>query len=204
MVLDMMIEYKDFLMENCDFSSLKENIREEYEYYYHDFIPIPKHIYYDHFGKMPLSEKEQENIENWIGSLVEFDAKITCLNEDNCDISENPWIKKAYENGRFDFVGHYFKCKTLFEKGGIALTPRIQGKKYITPLLLQTRNLFGFFDDETINTEIYASAPKQSVFDEFLSLFKREVSFPKPDFSNILKKEFWRELTFWSDGYVKD
>lgn len=184
--VDLMIQYKDFILENCDFTD--SSLKKRYEYYYHDFIPIPKQIYYDHFGKQPLTGEEEQNVKNWIGTLVEFDAKITCLNEDNCDITENPWIKKAYEQGNYTFVGQYFKCKTLYEKGGIALTPKVQGRKYITPLLLRTRSLFGFYDAEKINTDIYASAPIQPVFKELLALFEEEAASGSPDFSHILYK----------------
>lgn len=58
-----------------------------------------------------MTEQEQNNLDTLVGTLVEFDAEITCLDEENCNIDEHPAIRKAYNEGRYHVVGQYFKCK---------------------------------------------------------------------------------------------
>ena len=136
--VDLLMENKDFILSNTNFEE-HPRLKVRLDYYYNAFQAIPKHIYYDHFGKTTLTEQEQNNLDTLVGTLVEFDAKITCLNEENCDIDEHPAIRKAYDEGRYHVVGQYFKCKKLMEEGGIALSKQVRGIKYITPLLLRTQ-----------------------------------------------------------------
>lgn len=173
--VNLLLEYKDFITENCNFEE-HPILQNKLEYYYNDFIPIPKTIYYDNFGKVELTEEEKENINSWNGKLVEFDAKIICLDESNCDINENPLIKQAYEEKRYAVVGHYFKCKRLLENGGIALSKNVRGVKYITPLLVRSRAFFGFYDDKNICADIYASAANQPVLQDILELYPKNIS----------------------------
>lgn len=163
--VDLLLEYKDFITSGTDFEQ-HPRLKKRLDYYYNKYDPIPKRIYYDHFGGGELTEQEQQNINGWVGNLVEFDAEIVCLNEENCDVSEHPAIQKAYDEGRYQVVGQYFKCKHLLEHGGIALTKQVQGVKYITPLLLRTKSFFGFQNDTSILEHIYASIAGHPVLEE--------------------------------------
>lgn len=91
--VDLLMENKDFILSNTNFEE-HPRLKVRLDYYYNAFQAIPKHIYYDHFGKTTLTEQEQNNLDTLVGTLVEFDAKITCLNEENCDIDEHPAIRK--------------------------------------------------------------------------------------------------------------
>lgn len=190
--VDLLIENKDFITENTDFKKHKA-LKKKLNHYYSDYHPIPKCIYYDNFGKKELTETQQKNIDSWNGTLVEFDAKIICLDESNCDIRETPEISHAYETGNFDLVGDYFKCKTILKKGGIALSKKIRGNKYITPLLLRSPGIFAFYDDKTISSQIYATVADHAVLREIFSLFcarlEEEVSLEKVLSEYFLKKE---------------
>lgn len=168
--IKVLIQNKGYITKFCDFSK-HERLEKKLAEYYHDFIPIPKVIYYDNFGKQELSKSELENIKSWNGTLVQFDAEIICLNEDNCDITENPFLLQAYHEGFFELVGHYFKCRKLAESGGIAICKNVTGLKYITPLLLRSRAFFGFYDAHTITDSIYASAPGQKIIQDILASF---------------------------------
>lgn len=39
--------------------------------------------------------------------------------EENCDINECLWVKKAYESKKWAFVADYFRVKRLYEMGGV-------------------------------------------------------------------------------------
>lgn len=166
-----LIQNKAYLLKNCDFSIHKKLEKKLADYFY-DFLPIPKVLYYDNFGKQKLTDSEQETIQNWNGTLVQFDGEIICLDEENCNLSENPLILQAYQHGYYNLVGHYFKCRKLLKNGGIAICKNTTGLKYITPLLLRSQAFFGFYDDHTITAGIYAAAPGQKVIQDLLDLFE--------------------------------
>lgn len=172
--VSLLLEYKAYIMENTDFKE-HPRLKLRLDYYYEDFKAIPKCIFYDHFGKVPLTAQEQQNIDEWVGNLVEFDAQIICLDETNCDVSEHPAIQKAYDEGRYDIVGQYFKCKRLLEQGGIALSRQVCGVKYITPLLLRTRAIFGFQNDTCITERIYASVAGHPALEAIQTLFLKHI-----------------------------
>lgn len=172
--VDLLMENKNFILSNTNFEE-HPRLKVRLDYYYNAFQAIPKHIYYDHFGKTTLTEQEQNNLDTLVGTLVEFDAKITCLNEENCDIDEHPAIRKAYDEGRYHVVGQYFKCKKLMEEGGIALSKQVRGIKYITPLLLRTQALFGFQNDTSITERIYAAVAGHPVMQEIFDVFMAHI-----------------------------
>lgn len=174
----LLIEYKDYITENTDFSEHPRLRTRLKPYFEEDYVMIPKQIFYDNFGKKPLSPSQEENVNGWMGTLVEFDAKIICLNEENCDITEHPLVEKAYHEGNFEAVGQYFKCKQLLEQGGIALSPNIQGYKYITGLLTRTRAFFAFYDESSISSDIYASTPGEPAIKEAFDLLLEHLSEP--------------------------
>lgn len=176
--VNLLTEYKEYINENTDFARHPHLQNRLKSYFQDDYVMIPKRIFYDHFGKQPLSPSQEENVKGWQGTLVEFDARIICLNEENCDISEHPLVEKAYREGRFDVVGQYFKCKHLLEEGGIALSADIRGCKYITRLLTRTRAFFAFYDDTSISPHIYASAPGEQVIRDAFELLKDHLAEP--------------------------
>ncbi len=176
--VNLLTEYKGFIEEHTDFAKHPHLQNRLKSYFQEDYAMIPKQIFYDHFGKQPLSPSQEENVKGWQGTLVEFDAKIICLNEENCDITEHPLVEKAYHEGRFQIVGQYFKCKRLLEEGGIALSADIRGYKYIPRLLTRTRAFFAFYDDVSISSHIYASAPGEPVIREAFALLADHLAEP--------------------------
>lgn len=189
--VDLLLEYKDFILSGTDRED-HPRLSVRLDYYYKNFQAIPKCIYYDHFGKQQISEEEQQNIDGWIGNLVEFDATIVCLDESNCDVNEDPAIKQAYDAGRYDIVGQYFKCKRLIEHGGIALSRQVRGIKYITPLLLRTKAVFGFQNETSITDRIYASVAGHPALSEILDHFMKHLEDDLPmsaALSELLIKE---------------
>lgn len=178
--INLLIEYKDFILENTDFSKHPHLESRLESYFREDYTTIPKQIFYDHFGKEPLSPVQEANIKGWNGTLVEFDGDIICLNEENCDISEHPLVEKAYQEGRYDAVGQYFKCKHVMEQGGVALSPNIRGYRYIVPLLTRTQAFFAFSGETSIASEIYASAAQEQSIKESFELLLKHMSEDAP------------------------
>ena len=70
------------------------------------------------------------------------------LTEQNCDLSENPYILKAYQAGKFDFVAGYFALLNIYKRGGVYLDDRIRILNYFGVLKYQ-RAFFALTDQKT-------------------------------------------------------
>jgi len=123
--------------------------------------PIPKVLYYDNFGGTPITEQERRRVEAWRETLVYGDGETVCLNEDNCDVRENPAVSALYDRGEYGLVGHYFKLKQLLERGGLGLRTTMEGQELIVPLLCQSRMFFALAADGRVQDGLYAAAPGQ-------------------------------------------
>ena len=74
---------------------------------------MPNIIYVNGFRNGPTEERLRELKEN----VFHDDSEIVILTEQNCDLSENPYILKAYQAGKFDFVAGYFALFEHLQKG---------------------------------------------------------------------------------------
>lgn len=63
------------------------------------------------------------------------DYELKEWNESNCDINENVYVKKAYEEKKWAFVSDYFRLKALKEFGGIYMDTDMELMKALDPYL---------------------------------------------------------------------
>lgn len=85
---------------------------------------IPKKIHFCWFGNNPKSESILKNIDSW--KKYNTDYEIFEWNESNCDISENIFIRKAYEQKKYAFVSDMIRVKKVYEHGGFYLDTDMQ------------------------------------------------------------------------------
>ena len=78
---------------------------------------IPKVIHYCWFGRNSLPESARKCIASWKQFLPGYEIKE--WNEDNFDVNCIPYIKQAYEAGKFAFVSDYARFWVLYNHGGI-------------------------------------------------------------------------------------
>jgi len=104
---------------------------------------IPKIIHYCWFGKNLKNDLILSCIESWRKFAPGFE--IIEWNEDNCNLYENKYVEKAYNNKEWAFVSDYFRLKALYEYGGIYLDTDMELMKPIEPYLYNT----AFFAFET-------------------------------------------------------
>lgn len=156
-----------------------------------DWNVIPYHVFYDDFGKDNRPKKQSSNKESWETCLFSPLADFTCLDESNCNLEEFPAIKKAYDAGNYKLAGHYFKCRSIMEQGGIGISQTLVGIKNMTPLLAKSKAIFSFLMPEAINPCFYASTASHPVMEELVAAIEASASRnPKITFQEILSDFF--------------
>lgn len=78
---------------------------------------IPRKIHYCWFGKKPLPKSALKCIKSWRKYFPGYE--IIEWNEDNYDVNKIPYIKQAYQAGKYAFVSDYARFDILFNEGGI-------------------------------------------------------------------------------------
>lgn len=96
---------------------------------------IPKKIHYCWFGRNPKPKLVEYCISTWKKYL--FDYEIIEWNEDNFDVSQNDFVKTAYENKKWAFVSDFARAKALYENGGFYLDTDMEVKNSLNDFLHQ-------------------------------------------------------------------
>ena len=78
---------------------------------------IPKTIHYCWFGGKPIPEEYKAYMDSWRKYLPDY--QIVEWNETNFDVNCIPFVKEAYEVGKFAYVSDYARLKVLYENGGV-------------------------------------------------------------------------------------
>jgi lipopolysaccharide biosynthesis glycosyltransferase len=94
---------------------------------------IQKLIAYGWFGGNPKPEKIQYCIDSW--KRVAPDYEILELNESNCDVNCNEFVKTAYESKKYAFVADYFRMKAMYDLGCVTLDADVELLKPLDPFL---------------------------------------------------------------------
>ncbi|WP_303207254.1 glycosyltransferase family 32 protein [Bacteroides oleiciplenus] len=115
---------------------------------------IPKIIHYCWFGGRILPDLAQKCIASWKEYL--FDYEIKEWNEQNFDINNIPYVKEAYEAGKFAFVADYVRLYALYMEGGIYMDTDVEVVRNLDVFLHHSAFL-GFESKTTISTGIIAS-----------------------------------------------
>lgn len=101
---------------------------------------IPKVIHYCWFGGKPLPKDVLKCIKSWKRYCPNY--KIVQWNEDNFDVYQNQFVKKAYEKKLWAFVSDYARLKIVYDNGGIYLDTDVELIKNID-FLLDNNSFFG-------------------------------------------------------------
>lgn len=120
---------------------------------------IPKVIHYCWFGKNSKSEIICKCIESWKKYCPEW--RIKEWNEDNTNIDNIPYMREAYEAGKWAFVSDVARFIALYEEGGIYLDTDVELLKPIDNRLLE-RGFFIFENARTIATGLGMGAEKHN------------------------------------------
>lgn len=96
-------------------------------------IQIPKVIHYCWFGRNPLPPMAVTCIESWKKFLPDYEIKE--WNEDNFDISINPYVEEAYHMKKYAFVSDFARFWVLYNYGGVYFDVDVELLKPIDDIL---------------------------------------------------------------------
>ena len=85
---------------------------------------IPKIIHYCWFGRGEKPELALKCIESWKKYLPDYELKE--WNEDNFDITQNQYVREAYENRKFAFVTDYVRLYAIYTEGGVYMDTDVE------------------------------------------------------------------------------
>ena len=112
---------------------------------------IPKKIHYCWFGRKELPEKAKRCIESWKKYCPEYE--LVEWNEDNTNISLNPYTQWCYDNKKFAFLSDYIRLIVIEEYGGIYFDTDVEVIRAFDDLL-DFKAFFGFETNEFVNTGV--------------------------------------------------
>lgn len=93
---------------------------------------IPKIIHYCWFSP-EFSDEAESCIASWHKYMPEYEFKH--WNADNFDVNSIPYVKEAYEVGKFAFAADYVRLYALYKEGGIYLDCDIEVFKSFDDIL---------------------------------------------------------------------
>jgi hypothetical protein len=127
---------------------------------------IPRKIHFIWFGGKVKPNHIIETIATWKRVLPEYD--ILEWNEDNFDISQNPWMARMHSEGKYAFASDWARLEILRRHGGIYLDTDVEVKKPFDPFLGESM-FWGFEYDCYLATCVIGSVPGHPLLDGLLA-----------------------------------
>ena len=85
---------------------------------------IPKVIHYCWFGRGEKPALAIKCIESWKKFLPDYEIKE--WNEDNFDVTQNQYVREAYEARKYAFVTDYVRLYALYHEGGVYMDTDVE------------------------------------------------------------------------------
>ena len=132
------------------------------------------------------------------------DSEYVYLDENNCDINENEYIRQLYKDGNYLEVERYFAAKKIYESGGFYISNNI---KMDIPLnsLRNRHAIFGYINKDTFSGNIFGGFPGDQLFREILETYSDGSIYneKKYNFAERVKNILWISYRIEPDGLTK-
>lgn len=139
-----------------------------------------KKIHYIWLGGNPKSSTIRRCIKSWKTAMPDWE--IIEWNEQNLNLNETIYCRKAYDCKKYAFASDYFRFKILNEYGGLYLDTDVELLCSVENILSRHQIVMGFENEQFINPGLicYASKPQLPLIAEIVSSYEDEV-FQQPD-----------------------
>ena len=94
---------------------------------------IPKVIHYCWFGGGPLNQLSEKCIASWKKFCPDYE--LVRWDESNYDVTQNEYMRRAYEAKKWAFVSDYARLDIVYEHGGVYLDTDVELVKPLDGLL---------------------------------------------------------------------
>lgn len=136
---------------------------------------------------MPSNVKE--TVDSW--KLVLPDYEIIEWNEDNFDVTMDPWMHRMHQEGKYAFASDWARLHVLREHGGIYLDTDVELMKPFDDFL-GGEMFWGFEYDCYLATCVIGSAPSHPLLDLLLAEYDKRTDTPINN--SIVTKFFLRHF----------
>ena len=141
-------------------------------------MSIPKVIHYCWFGKGKMPPLAEKCIKSWKKYCPDYE--IICWSEENFDITQNKYMREAYEAKKWAFVSDFARLKVIYDMGGVYLDTDVELLKPIDPLL-ENNGFMGFDEKGIIATGLgFGAEAGNEIVGEFLKDYD-DISFVLDD-----------------------
>ena len=159
-------EFLEFYKKNKDKfiknSYIEEKIKKQEWINLSDIKLIPKKVHY-------FQEKDKY-LDTWQKNADDYE--IIPLNKEKIDVTENDYIKEAYQEKQMEYIYEYHIIKILYEEGGFYLDENIELKKRID--FFRTKNLSLSMEKDNIFTKFICSSPKNKILKDILNSYQND------------------------------
>jgi hypothetical protein len=136
---------------------------------------IPKKIHYVWFGGNAKPDHVVGAVETW--NLALPDYEIFEWNESNFDITQDPWMERMHNEGKYAFASDWARLQILREHGGIYLDTDVELMKPFDDFLGEEM-FWGFEYDCYLATCVIGSAPGHPLLDLLLAEYNYRTDAP--------------------------
>ena len=141
-------------------------------------MSIPKVIHYCWFGKGKMPKLAKKCIKSWKKYCPDYEFVLHT--EDNFDLTQNRYMREAYEAGKWAFVSDYARLKIIYDNGGIYLDTDVELIKPIDDFV-KLGGFMGFDEKGIVATGLGFGAEKgNKIVSEFLKDYD-DIPFILPD-----------------------
>lgn len=140
-----------------------------------DCMSIPKIIHYCWFGQQMIPAEIAQYMDSWKKVLPDYE--IIEWNESRFDVTSVPYVKAAYEAGKYAFVSDYVRLYALAQYGGIYFDVDIQ-VLHSFDAFLEHQAFFGFESDEKVMTAMMAAVSHHPLIEAFLNSYQTKIFDP--------------------------
>lgn len=130
---------------------------------------IPKIIHFCWFGGNEKPEIIKKCLKSWNENLSDYEFKE--WNEENFDMTSNPFVQQAYEAKKFAFVSDFVRVYALYHYGGIYLDTDVEVFKSFDNLLHHD-SFWGFEQENFIATSTIGAAKGNQLIKIFLDAYR--------------------------------